>query len=591
MAPDDSSTNAPQSKSSNIPDSIESPPAERQRKLKLKWLFVLLMPVAATFGLFYYFNQSEFVIDSLNVKFDESTFSFLSVYLLLPLTLVLTLFWWCFLSGVSWRAWFVGLVGVAIAGVGLAASVRVESFEGDMFPRLAWRWNPTSEDLARAEKQSRTKSDLEVSDRDLVISADDWPEFRNDDREGRVLNVQLDRDFAEHPPEELWRIKVGLGWSSFAIVDDLCWTQEQLGDEELVVCYELETGKEVWTHADKTRWSEPVGGDGPRGTPTIFDGKAYTLGGTGLLNCLDALTGETIWQRDILEDAGADNVQWAMSGSPLVIDNQVIVNAGISQTELEKPVAERKPGRAVIAYDRETGEIIWAKGKYPASYAGVRVAEFGSERSLLVFDGHGVAGVDPADGRELWRFEWSNMPKVNAVQPIARGNQVFISSSYNKGSVLLNVNHTGDEWNVEPEWQKKNFFKLKFNDGVYKDGYIYGLDETLMSCIEMESGRRQWKARSETGFGQLILVGETLVIITEQGELVFADANPEEWRELYRLPVMEGKTWNNPAFARGYLIVRNYEEAVCLKLKLAEETEAEEAVEEVPEGEKPSDDK
>ncbi|MBD3675876.1 MAG: PQQ-like beta-propeller repeat protein [Planctomycetaceae bacterium] len=554
-----------------IPETIQTPGAQKPRKLRLKWLFLLWTPVAAAFGLFYYFNQTEFVIDTLNVKFDESTFSFLSVYLLLPLTLVLTLFWWTFLSGVSWRGWFVGLVLVAAAGGGLAASVRVESFEGDMFPRLAWRWDPTSEDLARAAKGAREKSDLEVSERTLTISEDDWPEFRNDDREGHVLNVQLDRDFEAHPPEELWRIKVGLGWSSFSIVDDLCWTQEQLGDEELVVCYELETGKEVWTHADKTRWSEPVGGDGPRGTPTISDGKAYTLGGTGLLNCLNALTGELIWQRNILEDAGADNVQWAMSGSPLVVDKMVVVNAGIAKADLEKDPKQRQSDKAVIAYDKLTGEMIWAQGKYPASYAGVHVAELDGQQSLIVYDGNGVAGVDPADGRELWRFEWSNMPKVNAVQPIARDNQVFISSSYNKGSVLLNVNRTEDAWSVEPEWEKKNFFKLKFNDGVYKDGYIYGLDETLMSCIEMKSGRRMWKARSDTGFGQLILVGDTLVIITEQGELVFADATPEEWRELYRLPVMDGKTWNNPAFARGYLIVRNYEEAVCLKLKLAEE--------------------
>jgi len=570
MSQDDQPANGNPHGSSSVPETIETPTDDRPRGVRLRRLFFMLLPVAAIFGLLYYFNQTEFVIDTLNLKLDESTFSFISVYVLLPLTIVLSLIWWSFLSGVSWKSWFLGLVGVVCVCGGVVASVRIESMEGDMFPRFAWRWSPTSEDLARQSKATQEKSQLDVSSRELVISEGDWPQFRNDDREGRVLNVQLDRDFVNHPPEELWRIKIGLGWSSFAIVDDLCWTQEQLGEEELVVCYELETGQEVWTHSDQTRWAEPVGGDGPRGTPTIHEGKVYTLGGTGYLNCLNALTGESIWQRKVLEDAQADNTQWAMSGSPLIVGDKVIVNAGISQAELLKEPTERQPGKAIIAYDKLTGDIVWANGNHPASYAGVNVTEIQGEQQLLVFDGDGVAGIDPEQGDELWRFEWSNMPKVNAAQPIVRGDQVFISSSYNSGSVLLNVSRTDDSWSSEPEWEKKNFFKLKFNDGVYKDGFIYGLDETLMSCIEMKTGRRKWKARSDTGFGQVILIGDTLTIITEGGELVFAEATPEEWRELYRMPAMSGKTWNNPSFANGYLIVRNYEEAVCYKLKLAE---------------------
>ncbi len=556
--------------SSRTPDRIETSSSSTQSGVKLRRLFFMLFPVAALFGLLFYLNQTEFVIDALNMKLDESTFSFISLYVLFPLSILLSLIWWSFLSGVTWKSWILGMAVFAISCVGVAASVRIESMEGDMFPRFAWRWSPTSEDLARESKATQKKSDLDVSLRELEIADSDWPQFRNDNREGRVLDVQLDRDFQNNPPEELWRIKVGLGWSSFSIVDDLCWTQEQLDDEELVVCYELKTGQEVWSHADMTRWSEPVGGDGPRGTPTIHEGKAYTLGGTGYLNCLNALTGESIWQRKILEDAGADNTQWAMSGSPLIVGDKVIVNAGISQEELMKEPTDRQPGKAVIAYDKLTGEIVWAKGNHPASYAGVNVAEIQGEQQLLVFDGDGVAGINLDDGDEQWRFEWSNMPKVNAAQPLVRGDQVFISSSYNSGSVLLNVSRDEETWSSEPEWSKKNFFKLKFNDGVYKDGFIYGLDETLMSCIEMKTGRRKWKARSETGFGQLILIGDLLTIITESGELVFAEATPEEWRELYRMPAMSGKTWNNPAFANGYLLVRNYEEAVCYKLKLAE---------------------
>jgi outer membrane protein assembly factor BamB len=420
-------------------------------------------------------------------------------------------------------------------------------------------WNPDPEALARQAKDEHSTNEAEIADDlKLDITPDDWPQFRNDDREGRDVTVQLDRDFDAHPPEEVWRIKVGLGWSSFAIVDDLCWTQEQVFDEELVVCYELETGQQVWSHADDARWSETMGGDGPRATPTIHEDRCYTQGATGILNCLNALTGEVIWSTNILEDAEADNISWAMAASPLIYEDKVIVNPG------------GKNGKGVIAYDKLTGEIIWAKGDHPASYAGLHLTEMHGEPQLVLFDGDGVAGIDPEDGTEHWRYEWTNGPQVNAVQPIILGYQVMISSGYNVGSGLLNVTRDEDGWSVEPEWITKNRFRLKFSDGVFKDGFVYGLDENLMSCIEFQTGKRQWRARSNTGYGQLILLGDLLTIITEQGDLVFAEATPEEWKELFRMPALPGKTWNNPAYARGDLLLRNDQEAVCYRLKLAD---------------------
>lgn len=489
----------------------------------------------------------------------EGAHTFLRTFVVLPLTLLLTMIWWSFLSGVKTRDRLAGLGVVLLLGGSVAACVRDVDFEGDMLPIVRWRWQPDAETLARQAKLEQAGNEVEIAaDLKLAITEDDWPQFRNDDREGRDMTVQLDRDFAANPPEELWRIKVGLGWSSFAIVDDFCWTQEQIDDRELVVCYELETGKQVWSHADEARWSETMGGDGPRATPTIHEGKCYTQGATGILNCLDALTGEVIWSRNILEDAGAKNIQWAMSASPLIYEDKVIVNPG------------GQNGKGVIAYDKRNGEIIWAKGDHPASYAGLRVAEMHGEPQLILFDGDGVAGLDPQDGAEYWRYEWTNGPKVNAAQPIVLGYQILISSGYNTGSALLNVSREEEKWSVEPEWIAKNRFRLKFSDGVLKDGFVYGLDEDLMSCIEFQSGKRQWRARSNTGYGQLILLGDLLTIITEQGDLVFAEATPEKWTELFRMPALPGKTWNNPAYSRGYLLVRNDREAVCYRLKLAE---------------------
>jgi outer membrane protein assembly factor BamB len=525
---------------------------ENPRRPRFKWLLIFY----AVVGLL--------ALAAWKFTVDRSQASFATYYVLLPLTVLLSLIWWLFLSGVARRTRVRGvLTFVVLLGAAIGA-VRIEDFEGDMKPQFAWRWSPTAEQRAADAKRIQPSADVgHLAGRELMIVEEDWPEFRNDDREGIVPHLQLNRDFAANPPQEVWRHPVGLGWSSFSIVDDLCWTQEQLFEKELVVCYELQTGKQVWVHEDETRWSESVGGDGPRATPTIHEGHAYSLGATGILNCLNALTGEKIWTRNILEDAGAKkNISWAMSASPLIVDQMVIVNPG---TGAEKKTEQ---GKGVIAYDKHSGEILWAKGNHPASYAGVRLAELHGENQLILFDGHGVAGIAPADGTELWRFEWENMPQVNAAQPIVRGNRILISSSYNRGSALLQIGRTEGRWSVEPVWARNNFFKLKFNDGVEKDGFVYGLDESLMSCIEMETGKRQWKARSNTGFGQLILIGDILTILCENGDLVFAEATPEKWLELHRMPVLTGNTWNNPAFSRGYLLLRNGKEAVCLKLAM-----------------------
>lgn len=530
----------------------ESPPTEAAERpavnrVKYKWLIIPLALCAVAFAGVGFIDRF------------EGAHTVLKYFVIVPLALLLALIWWSCLSGVRARQRLIGLGIVAVIGGSVAACVRDVHFEGDMFPLFEWRWEANREALARQAKleQSNRKAEI-ASDLKLDITPDDWPQFRNDDREGRDLAVQLDRDFSAHPPEEVWRIKVGLGWSSFAIVDDLCWTQEQVFEDELVVCYELETGKQVWSHADKTRWTEAMGGDGPRATPTIHEDKCYTQGATGILNCLHALTGEVIWSTNILEDAETENITWAMAASPLIYEDKVIVNPG------------GKNGKGVIAYDKLTGEIVWANGDHPASYAGLHLTEMHGEPQLILFDADGVAGIDPEDGTEHWRYEWTNGPKVNAVQPIILGYQVLISSGYNIGSGLLNVSRDEDGWSVEPEWITKNRFRLKFSDGVFKDGYVYGLDEDLMSCIEFATGKRQWRARSNTGYGQMILLGDLLTIITEKGELVFAEATPEKWNELFRMQALPGKTWNNPAFARSYLLLRNDQEAVCYRLKRAQ---------------------
>ena len=504
----------------------------------------------------------------------DRTYRIMSILYVVPATLFLLLLWWTFISGFSWRTRLIGLGVVGALVGGFFAATRVETYEGDMLPRFAWRWSPTAEDRAAAwrEAQSRRErppiaaasADEEADDDSTGLEADgeDWPRFRGADGDSIVRGVRLNTDWEQHPPREVWRHPVGLGWSSFAVVDRYVFTQEQHGEQEAVVAYDRETGDLIWIHTDNTRFSSTLGGDGPRATPTFHDGRLYTLGATGILNCLDPETGRPHWSTNILADAGVENISWGMAASPLVYDDVVVVNPGGN--------ASGNANGAVAAYDRITGEKQWAHGDRPASYCTPQLVTLGGERQLLIFDGLGLFGHDPQDGRKLWGFDWTNDPEVNAAQPLVlAGNTIFISSGYAQGAALVEVNRTGDDWTAGTTgWERSRDFKAKFNDFVPRDGFVYGMDEGILCCFDLSSGKRRWK-RGRYGYGQLLLVDDLLLILGESGEVVLVEATPEQHREVARFQAISGKTWNHPVLIGDRLLVRNGEEAACYEVPLA----------------------
>ena len=475
----------------------------------------------------------------------------------LSATGLLLFLWWLFLSGLRWKTRLFGLVGVAAACGVFAALVRIDEFGGGMTPRLAWRWSPTAEERAKEYWRGLSPSTDDVTTREpLKVTVDDWPGFRGPRRDGIVDGLVLRRDWKERPPECLWRHPVGLGWSSFAVVGGFAFTQEQRGDEECVACYEIETGNQVWVHPDTFRFSESMGSDGPRATPSIYDSRVYALGATGLLNCLDALSGRIIWSRNILADADAKNMTWGMAASPLIYEGMVIVTP------------DGRDGDQVIAYDCETGEKVWAGGSRPASYSAPRIATVNGIPQILVFGGDGLAGFDPASGNELWFVEWPNDEQINVAQPILLDEEaIFISAGYGKGGALFPIVLQEGTWRLDPSprW-KTTEMKLKFNGAVLKDGFVYGLDESILACIDLRTGKRQWK-RGRYGYGQLLLVDDLLVILAENGDVVLVEATPTEHRELARFEAIRGKTWNHPVIWHNRLLVRNSEEAACYTIE------------------------
>ncbi len=471
-------------------------------------------------------------------------------------TPLLLAFWLLFLSGLRWSHRFLYLIlaSVATAGLiyGLGQFLRWDgSIGGSGIPRLRWVWaHPHEAPLADLHVQGGKQIELSYS------KDKDYPQFLGRDRDGVAHGVALVRDWNYQPPKELWRKSIGLGWSAFAVVGEYAITQEQREDKELVVCYELKTGNAIWKHEHDVRLIDKQGGDGPRATPTISDGRVYTLGGTGILDCIDGAIGKNIWTADTLADHNLTNLIWGKSCSPLVFDDKVIVTGGKEKRD------------CLLAYHRETGKPLWHVGDDAASYSSPALATFDGQKQILSVNAESVTGHDPNDGKVLWKFRWpGEMAKASQPVPLP-GDRVFVSAGYNVGCILLHVTRNSDgRWTAEPVWTGRNRMCTQFSNVVIAHNCAFGLDCRNLACISLETGERKWRGKTYN-FGQVMLVGDLIVVQAEDGSVALVEANPDEFRELARLSALHEKTWNNPVLSGQYLILRNDKEAVCYQVAM-----------------------
>lgn len=477
---------------------------------------------------------------------------------------LMLLFGWAVLRGPWPRPARLSLLAAGVAvGVLLGACVRIEGFSGAMLPRFGLRWS-TPADRQLAERLPPADQPGAEAPAVLAlppVSALDYPRFLGPKGRPEVDGVRLARDWNAQPPKLLWKQPIGAGWSAFATVGGFAFTQEQRGDQELVTCYDLESGKLLWSHAEPTRFDEFLGGLGPRATPTIDEGRVYAQGATGILSCLDGATGKLLWSKNILEDNGAPNVQWGKSGSPLVTGNLVIVSAGGAD------------GRSLVAYDKLSGECVWSGGSELSAYASPVEATLAGVRQILIVNETHVAGHDAETGKLLWEFSWPGQSNgaANTSQPVVLSdNRVFISKGYGVGATVFEVHKGADGvWTTEDVWGgPKRVMKTKFANIVLRDGLAYGLDDGILECLDLETGKPRWK-KGRFNHGQILLVGELLLVQSEEGKVALVEAAPDEYRELGSFPAVEGKCWNNLALAGGrYLLVRSGEQAACYELPL-----------------------
>ena len=407
-----------------------------------------------------------------------------------------------------------------------------------------------AQSIAPATSASPTGTSSEVDS--AHVTRNYWTSFRGPNRDGRYDEMEVLTAWPAQGPPLLWKEPVGLGFASFVVADKRAYTIEQRRGKETVAAYDVDTGRELWTQSWNAEYDDSTG-DGPRSTPTWDDGRIYALGATGEFRCLDAKTGAVIWGKNILSDNQAKNLQWAMAASPLIVDDKVIILPGGSANN------------SVVAYNKMTGAPVWKSQSDRAAYVSPMLVTLAGRRQIIVVSAARAFGLEPGNGSLLWSYGWDTDMGINVAQPImVDANSFFISSGYGKGGALVEVTGSGNAFSARTIWGNINM-KNKFNSSVLHQGYVYGLDEGILSCVDVRTGERKWKG-GRYGYGQVLLAGNQLIVSTDTGELVLVRAIPDQFSEVSRFQAIEGKTWNYPAIAGGRLLVRNGNEMAAYNI-------------------------
>ncbi len=414
---------------------------------------------------------------------------------------------------------------------------------------------------AEAQTGSRSvrgkKSTTSENSRQVKIEPGDWNQFRGPNRDNLSPETGLADKWPEGGPELLQTISgIGEGYASVSLVGDLMYTMGNVDGGEQVIALDRSTGKIVWKTRNGDEYTEGQG-NGPRGTPTVIDGKVYSLGGNGDLSCLDAESGKVVWQGNILKEFGGGNITWGISESVLIDDGKVICSPGGKDA-------------TVVALDAMTGKVIW-KSQVPeqpaASYASPVVATIGKVKQYVIFTSKGICGVRASDGEPLWGQNASSNGTANCATPLVVDNYVFSSSDYGTGAELVELKAQGKSIEAKQVYFTKDM-KNHHGGMVFLDGYVYGSNGDMLSCVELKTGKPTWRERSMKG--SVAYADKKIVFRNEQGPVVLLAADSGEYKELGRFDQPDRSdrpAWAHPVIADGKLYLRDMDKLLVYNLK------------------------
>lgn len=486
-----------------------------------------------------------------------------NVFTMMIVTLVLAIGFLWFVIASGYRLMTRVKVVVALILLGFAGDVMFElhGFSGSMIPDV--RWNPSWRAHTPVGDYEANLSERSI---DLnTVTPDDWPAFMGADRTGSVQGMELERDWERQSPELEWKRPIGAGWSSFAVVGGVAVTQEELEERESLCAYDVDTGERLWLRSWGSSFDHPLGGPGPRATPVIAEGRVVALFAWGRLVCVEGSSGEIVWERDLLADYGITReaetatIAYGRSNSPLVHEGRVIV-----------PVGGADDGAGLLAVQLSDGTTVWESPGRTPSYSSPMLGQLLGQEQLLIVNEESVSGHDPATGALLWEHPWPSHSEGDSSnsQPLIVGeDRVLVSRGYGAGSALIRLSiGEGESIETEELWHSRRSLRTKMTSAVQREGHAYGLSDGMLECIDLSTGKRVWK-EGRYGHGQLLLVNDLLVLVSEEGELHLIEASPEgEGASLSSFDAIDGKTWNLLALYGDRLLVRNGEEAACVRL-------------------------
>jgi outer membrane protein assembly factor BamB len=501
------------------------------------------------------------------VDLGDSGMTNVASFVLVLLAVLAGLIWFVLRSAHPARVRYGSFAALIAVLYGLSWVVEVRGFSGQMVPVFGLRGGAAESPAAGPPVEGVGDIAGAV---DLVTTTPyDFAGFLGSGRDARVDNVRLAPDWTT-PPELLWKRPVGAAWSSFAVVNGFAATMEQRDEKEFVTLYSVATGDLVWAREIGGAFSHVLGGVGPRTTPLIHEGVVYAMGVRGHLVALAGDTGTILWERDLLADYGISiaeedvDVAYGRSASPLVVGDSLVVAVGGS-------AANRV---SAVAYQKRHGEVQWESGNHNTSMASPGVAQLAGVEQILMVNENWVSGHRSSDGAVLWQFPWPGITgqDSNASQavPVAP-DKVFISKGYGAGAAVFQLNPNGDgTFTPEPLWHSPRVLRTKLTNVAMKDGYVYGLSEGVLECVDVATGERMWKA-GRYGHGQILLVGDVLLVLGEDGGLFMVEASPDSNNNLLgEIQAIDGHTWNNFALYGDIVLVRNAQEAAAYRLPLAE---------------------
>lgn len=394
--------------------------------------------------------------------------------------------------------------------------------------------------------------------------AADWPAYRGPAGNGIAPEVLPPEPWPENGLATLWKVPTATGFSSFSVADGKAFTlvRRAFDDSDCETCVALDakTGKELWAAQLSLAKYDGGGdsggsGDGPRSTPVFNGGKVYAFDARLVLTCLEAASGKVIWRKDLVAEHGGKVFQWQSAASP-VIDGELVFVAGGGE------------GQALLGLNKHTGAVVWKAENDKATHSTPLVTDLAGVRQVLFFTQEGLVAVLPKTGAVLWRHKFP-FRVATAITPVVSDNLVYCSAAYEVGAGLVRVTKKGDAFEATEVWRKPKELLNHWSTPVVKNGYLYGLfghaphKTGPLKCVELATGREMW---SQAGFGPggLILAGDRLIVLGDQGQLVLVEANPTAYKELSRMQAVSGKCWSTPALSDGRLYVRSTKEGVCL---------------------------